>query len=29
LHNKADAEDAVQDAQLAGLQHLNQFRGEA
>ncbi len=29
LANKADAEDAVQDALLAAFQHLNQFRGEA
>jgi len=29
LGNKADAEDAVQDALLAAFQHLNQFRGEA
>ena len=29
LHNKADAEDAVQDALLAGFHHLNQFGGEA
>jgi len=29
LGNKADAEDAVQDALLAALKHLNQFRGEA
>lgn len=29
LRNKADAEDAVQDALLAALKHLNQFRGEA
>jgi len=29
LGNKADAEDAVQDAVLAGYKHLNQFRGDA
>jgi len=29
LGNKADAEDAVQDALLAAHKHLNQFRGEA
>jgi RNA polymerase sigma-70 factor (ECF subfamily) len=29
LGNKADAEDAVQDAVLAAFKHLNQFRGEA
>lgn len=29
LRNKADAEDAVQDALLAALKHLHQFRGEA
>ena len=29
LENKADAEDAVQDALLAALKHLNEFRGEA
>jgi len=29
LGNKADAEDAVQDALLAALTHLNQFKGEA
>jgi RNA polymerase sigma-70 factor (ECF subfamily) len=29
LGNKADAEDAVQDAMLAAFKHLNQFRGEA
>ena len=29
LGNKADAEDAVQDALLAALKHLNQFRGDA
>jgi len=29
LGNKHDAEDAVQDALLAALKHLNQFRGEA
>ena len=29
LGNEADAEDAVQDAQLAAFKHLNQFRGEA
>jgi RNA polymerase sigma-70 factor, ECF subfamily len=29
LGNKADAEDAVQDALLAGYKHLNQFRGDA
>jgi RNA polymerase sigma-70 factor, ECF subfamily len=29
LGNETDAEDAVQDALLAALQHLNQFRGEA
>jgi RNA polymerase sigma-70 factor (ECF subfamily) len=29
LGNKADAEDAVQDALLAAYKHLNQFRGEA
>src|SRR5271169_5704875 len=29
LGNKADAEDAVQDALLAAFQHLSQFRGEA
>ena len=29
LGNKADAEDAVQDALLAAHTHLNQFRGEA
>ena len=29
LRNEADAEDAVQDALLAALKHLNQFRGEA
>jgi RNA polymerase sigma-70 factor, ECF subfamily len=29
LGNKADAEDAVQDALLAAYQHLNQFRGDA
>jgi len=29
LGNKADAEDAVQDALLAAFKHLNQFRGEA
>ena len=29
LGNKDDAEDAVQDALLAALKHLNQFRGEA
>ena len=29
LGNKEDAEDAVQDAVLAALKHLHQFRGEA
>jgi RNA polymerase sigma-70 factor (ECF subfamily) len=29
LGNKADAEDAVQDALLAAHKHLNQFRGDA
>ena len=29
LRNKADAEDAVQDALLAAYKHLNQFRGDA
>ena len=29
LGNKADAEDAVQDALLAALRHLDQFRGKA
>jgi len=29
LGNKADAEDAVQDALLAALKHFDQFRGEA
>jgi RNA polymerase sigma-70 factor, ECF subfamily len=29
LANKADAEDAVQDALLAAYTHLNQFRGQA
>ena len=29
LRNKADAEDAVQDALLAAHKHLNQFRGDA
>ena len=29
LGNKADAEDAVQDALASALKHLNQFRGEA
>ena len=29
LGNQADAEDAVQDALLAALKHLNQFRGDA
>ena len=29
LGNRADAEDAVQDALLAAFKHLNQFRGEA
>jgi RNA polymerase sigma factor (sigma-70 family) len=29
LGNKADAEDAVQDALLAACKHLNQFRGHA
>jgi RNA polymerase sigma-70 factor (ECF subfamily) len=29
LENKADAEDAVQDALLAAYKHLNQFRGDA
>jgi len=29
LGNKADAEDAVQDALLSAIKHLNQFRGEA
>ena len=29
LGNKADAEDAVQDALLAAYKHLNQFRGDA
>ena len=29
LGNKADAEDAVQDALLAAFKHWNQFRGEA
>jgi RNA polymerase sigma-70 factor, ECF subfamily len=29
LGNKDDAEDAVQDALLAAIKHLNQFRGEA
>jgi RNA polymerase sigma-70 factor, ECF subfamily len=29
LGNKADAEDAVQDALLAAFRHSNQFRGEA
>jgi RNA polymerase sigma-70 factor (ECF subfamily) len=29
LGNKADAEDAVQDALLGALKHLDQFRGEA
>lgn len=29
LRNEADAEDAVQDALLSALTHLNQFRGEA
>lgn len=29
LRNKADAEDAVQDALLAAFKHLSQFRGDA
>jgi len=29
LGNKADAEDAVQDALVAAFEHLNQFRGDA
>jgi len=29
LGNEADAEDAVQDALLAGYEHLDQFKGEA
>jgi len=29
LRNKADAEDAVQDALLAAHKHLNEFRGDA
>jgi len=29
LGNRADAEDAAQDALLAAFKHLNQFRGEA
>jgi RNA polymerase sigma-70 factor (ECF subfamily) len=29
LGNRADAEDAVQDAMLAAFKHLKQFRGEA
>jgi len=29
LGNKADAEDAVQDAMAAALEHLHQFRGDA
>jgi RNA polymerase sigma-70 factor, ECF subfamily len=29
LGNKADAEDAVQDAVLGACKHLNQFRGDA
>jgi RNA polymerase sigma-70 factor (ECF subfamily) len=29
LENKADAEDAVQDAMLAAFQHLHEFRGDA
>jgi len=29
LRNKADAEDAVQDALTAALEHLHQFRGDA
>ncbi len=29
LGNKADAEDAVQDALVSAFKHLNQFRGEA
>jgi hypothetical protein len=29
LGNKADPEDAVQDALLAACKHLNQFRGDA
>src|ERR1700747_497224 len=29
LGNKADAEDALQDAVLAASKHLNQFRGDA
>ena len=29
LENKADAEDAVQDALLAAHKHLNEFRGDA
>ncbi len=29
LANKADAEDAVQDALLSAFEHLNQFRGDA
>ena len=29
LGNRADAEDAVQDALLAAYKHLNQFRGDA
>jgi RNA polymerase sigma factor (sigma-70 family) len=29
LGNKADAEDAVQDALLSAFKHLNQFRGKA
>jgi len=29
LGNKADAEDAAQDALLSAFKHLNQFRGEA
>jgi RNA polymerase sigma-70 factor, ECF subfamily len=29
LRNKADAEDAVQDALLAACKHFNQFRGDA
>src|SRR6201987_6442388 len=29
LGNEADAEDAVQDALLAGYKHLDQFKGQA
>jgi len=29
LGNKADAEDAVQDALVAAFEHLNRFRGDA